>query len=383
MVIGAIVISLSSGVLVGTYLLFSIYFLVFTAFAIGFFRKRKSSEKRTLVTRKKTAISVIIAARNEQENLSFLLSDLDNQEYPRSDFDIILIDDHSDVEIAEYINVNGYKQKNISILQLPEGKTGKKAALVYAAGTSNAEILAFTDADCRVQESWLASINEEFTISMPDLLIGLVDFLPSRGFLQGLFRLDFLSLVSSGAGAATLGRPVFCNGANLAVNREVYDRLALNLNVNTPSGDDVFLLHEIKREGLKAAPMISRESVVYTQAPLGIRPFLNQRVRWASKSKYYYDIDTIMLGVLVVLVNLIFMGVCIQLVINGFNPAQGGPLILKIAADCILLASGLSFFKGSRQFWVFPIAELIYPVYILISLFASIRGIYSWKGRNY
>src|SRR5689334_25410769 len=61
-----------------------------------------------------TSISIIIPARNEETNIGSLLSALENQNYPRHLFEIIVIDDHSEDKTAEIVRSFG----RVKLLQL-------------------------------------------------------------------------------------------------------------------------------------------------------------------------------------------------------------------------------------------------------------------------
>src|SRR6188474_1718198 len=63
-----------------------------------------------------TKISVIIPARNEEKNIGLLLDALQNQNYPKELFEILVIDDHSEDQTA--IVVRQYPA--VKLIQLPE-----------------------------------------------------------------------------------------------------------------------------------------------------------------------------------------------------------------------------------------------------------------------
>ena len=71
----------------------------------------KLSENKQLIK-----ISIIIPARNEEENISTLLEALQKQTYPSSLFEIIVVDDHSTDKTSEIVQ----QFSNISLIQLKE-----------------------------------------------------------------------------------------------------------------------------------------------------------------------------------------------------------------------------------------------------------------------
>lgn len=88
-------------------------------------------------------LSIIIPARNEAHRLPILLESLQKQTL--KDFEIIVIDDHSDddtIKIAEHYQANVYKNREISGID-----SGKTAACANGAKKAQGKWLLFLDAD--------------------------------------------------------------------------------------------------------------------------------------------------------------------------------------------------------------------------------------------
>jgi glycosyltransferase involved in cell wall biosynthesis len=365
------------------YLVFTAYFLVISSFALAFATRVKRNSPRTSGKHSFPVISVMVAARDEEEYLPMLVNDLRKQNYPKSLFEAILVDDHSEIPVHDIITKLQVADLKIRTFSLPEGIQGKKHALKRASEESDAELYVFTDADCRLPANWLSAIADEYSATHADLLLGTVDYLPLPGCMQSLFRLEFISLVTSGIGSAILGLPVYCNGANMAVRGVLYRECLEKIRPETPSGDDVFILHEIRRRKGTIREVMTPESVVLTCPPRGIREFMNQRFRWASKARFYRDFSIVFLGLLVFLTNLIFLGIGTALLFLPLDRRFIPMLLLKATADCILITTGLLFFKRHRQFWAMPLAQLLYPFYFFASFIGSFSASFTWKGRKY
>ena len=218
-----------------------------------------------------------------------------------------------------------------------------------------------------------------------DMIIGLVDYPEDLCIPGGFYRLDFLSMIITGAGTASLGHPTLCNGANLAIRREVYLNYSDRIRPEIPSGDDIFLLHSLKKSPYNEIKILkNREALIKTDLPGSLHEFLSQRIRWASKSKYYYDRLTIFLGIIVILMNMCLLSGAVSFLtgITGINLLLIG-LVVKIIADSLLLGAGLGFFKGRILLILLPIVEILYPFYILYVLIASSLNHYTWKKREY
>ncbi|HNQ43760.1 MAG TPA: glycosyltransferase, partial [Candidatus Cloacimonadota bacterium] len=118
-------------------------------------------------------ISVIIAARNEAANLPRLLSSLSLLEAPDSDYEIIIVNDHSTDESSAILAPwdGEYKIKIIEFHSSIPGLLGKKAALQMGIEHARYDVLAFTDADCLVPSTWLKEIQAVMSPEI-DYLLG-------------------------------------------------------------------------------------------------------------------------------------------------------------------------------------------------------------------
>ncbi len=94
-------------------------------------------------------VSVIIPARDEEENIEACVSSLAVSRYP--DFEIILVDDGSRDRTAEIVrSLPRGNARRILLIQggpLPEGWFGKPWACHQGAGHATGDLLLFTDAD--------------------------------------------------------------------------------------------------------------------------------------------------------------------------------------------------------------------------------------------
>lgn len=126
----------------------------------------------------KTAFSVVIAARNEQQNIRHCLSALTACRYPVHLLEIIVVNDHSTDETAAV--VHDFMAKNatgVSIHLLhPESGSGKKNAISTGIGHAAHPFIACTDADCEPPENWLLLLAQVFEKQSPKMIAGPVVF---------------------------------------------------------------------------------------------------------------------------------------------------------------------------------------------------------------
>lgn len=332
-------------------------------------------------------LSVLIAARNEAQNLPLLLADLQRQRLAASQFEVIVVDDHSTDETAAVVSRAmqdcTFSLRLLRLQDFPNSThTGKKAALQEAIAVARAPWVVCTDADCRVSADWLLAHHaahdaDACFISGPVLLTG-------QGLLAELQGLELAGLVASGAAGILLGAPTMCNGANLSYRRASFEAVnGFSGNTHVASGDDEFLLHKLHATYPAGIRFLKHnQAVVSTAAQPTVRQLLRQRVRWASKWQHYRTAAPRRLAVLVLAANVALAAGILAL---PWQPGLGlwtaAAWVVKLGADVLFLTPVLRFFNRLRWLLWVPVLQLAYAPYALLVGVAGLRGGYEWKGR--
>jgi cellulose synthase/poly-beta-1,6-N-acetylglucosamine synthase-like glycosyltransferase len=286
---------------------------------------------------------------------------------------VLIIDDNSSDNT--FITASQYRGiKNLIVLK--NSSKGKKTAIRKGVAASTGNLIVTTDADCRMGHSWLKTISSFFEVNKPDLIICPVELERGRGFFRMFQEIEFLSLQGITAGTALSGKPVMCNGANLAFTKEVYDRYSGNIHDELISGDDVFLLHAVKSDHTnKIMWLESAEAGVITDATGTITSFLRQRARWLSKAGAYKDTYTRLLGIVT------FVTICLQLLLliaGIFNPdflwVFAAAVLLKSIPDFMILNNTTKRYGRKSLMVVFLPAQIVYPFYIVAVSFSYLFG---------
>jgi len=331
-----------------------------------------------------TAFSIVVPFRDESENLPGLVGSLLNQDYPAALREIILVDDHSTDGSARLAREYAEKWPGVRYLRIDGDEVGKKAALSKGVHEAANGYVVTTDADCTAGSQWLSALDGIIRTRKPDMVIGLVDMQEGKGF-TGIFQhMEFLGLVAAGAAAAAGGRPVYCNGANLAYRKELMDSLPDPMHRETASGDDTLFMHRVKQSGSQGIVLLkSRAGTVTTRGCTSLSGYFAQRIRWASRRKQYADADTLLLALLVLMVSVATV-LSLVMLLTGRNiwlyPAA---LILKAVADYRLTAGFTGFLTRKVPVFPFLVCEVIHPFLVVISAAGAIVNRYAWKGRVY
>ncbi len=330
--------------------------------------------------------SIIIPARNEMNNINYCLKSLLNQQYPKQNFEVIIVDDHSIDKSTNIVNkfIEDNNAENFRLISLSEKETGKKSAIIAGVKAAKYDYIITTDADCQMNPAWIKTINDFICSTMPEMIVMPVIAMQEKSFFQKLQSLEFLSLAGTTGATAGWGYHIMCNGANLCFTKNGFMKVGgYNDNLQHASGDDVFLLQKM----IKAFPeqikyLKNRNAIVKTKTSPDIKEFFNQRKRWISKSKAYKDKLTLFIGSVIGVFNMLLVISLILFAIYG-SGTWLWPWLIKIVIDFPFLLVTSLFFNKKMLLLFYPIASILYPFYVTISLLLGFKGNYSWKGRSY
>ncbi len=350
-------------------IILALYIICIAAFSFGLFNLRErdySFNKNNIIK-----VSVLIAARNEENNIEKLLESLHKQSFPKELFEIIVVDDHSTDNTKNNINNFINKNKELDIKLLDAENIGKKLAISQALHKAKNELIIVTDADCDLNSLWIESIVGFYQDKKCKMILAPVLLSPADSFFEKMQVLEHLSLIGSTAGSAAIGFPVMCNGANMAYERKAALEVEkYRKDFNIPSGDDMFLLEQfVKNYGHKNIKfLLSKSAIVKTKTCKTIKDFLRQRRRWVSKTKSYTSWKVIFTALIVLFFNLSIISMLVSAL---FIPALWSIYflltLLKFFIDYPLLKNIAVFMNQKKLLkWTFPL-EFIYPFYVVFT----------------
>ncbi|MBI4648844.1 MAG: glycosyltransferase [Bacteroidia bacterium] len=362
-------------------ILTAIYCTIIISFTIGWFRIKKFN---ALKPSGSTFVSVLIAVRNEENNVQNLLNCLLVQDYNHEKYEIIFIDDHSTDNTVALIGGELNHNQNISLLELSSDEQGKKKALAKGIKNAKGDLIITTDADCTMCNNWISTIVSYFEKFRPEMIIGPVVLNDGKHIFSKLQSLEFIGLMASGAGAAGILLPVLCNGANLAFTKEAFMRTQDAFQNKLISGDDIFFMLKLKKQCRNSIHFIkTKDAMVTTQAQNNLSSFIQQRARWVSKSPAYRDTDIILTAVSVFSINLILLS---YFILSLFDIRIFTPFLfffcLKNIVDLLLTVPFITFAGKNRLLLLFIPLQFVYIFYItFIAIYGNIASV-KWKGRK-
>jgi chlorobactene glucosyltransferase len=219
--------------------------------------KKKYNNKKAL-----PYVSVIVPARDEQDNIERCLISLMEQDYPN--LEIIAVDDNStDTTLIKMkkLQQKYQKQKNcptLNIIELkskPDDWTGKTWASENGYLASHNDILLFVDADCYYEKNCLLSAINYMINKEIDVLTG-YPFFELKDFWSKIsMPLWKLMSITFGKNACNVNNPrskvAYLMGCFFLIKRNVFENVGTFRSVRNAIQEDEALGIRIKRSGYK------------------------------------------------------------------------------------------------------------------------------------
>ncbi len=215
------------------------YFVIDTVLIFSVLKiKHKAAEPKQI-----KSLSVVIAAKNESQNLQRFLKYILNQNHPH--FEVIVVDDHS---IDDSIKILSQYQQHFSNLKVLENTlpSSKKNAIKIGIEHSKHQQLIFTDADCKpLTKKWLSEIQHYFSEN-ETLVLGYSPYKKEKGWLNKIIRFETCQTALNYFGMAGLGCAYMGVGRNLGYKKTVFESAGgFKKHQHLHSGDDDLLVNAV------------------------------------------------------------------------------------------------------------------------------------------
>lgn len=355
-----------------------IYGVLFAAVVLYGFVLQRNKERRYEQGNQLSAsdITVLIPFRNEAHNLPVLLDAI--KKLSRLPHTFIFIDDHSEDSSVALIHeaLNGMSYE---VVTTEEGSNGKKMALRQGASRVTTRYTLTWDADIDIPSDYFEQIER---LEHADMYV-LPAVLTSTNFAQHLYTFDVIMANAVNMGLSGWYRPIFASGANLLYRTEQFNRLdTIEKHAHISSGDDTFLLLDFVRAKADVRTYANPQVAVYTPAPHTFKSYINQRLRWVSKTNALKDGLNTSVALIQLMLTLFFVGITVFIALQQAWAVLFYLVLSKILTDFLVFASYFKRIGRTGLLLLLPLAELWYPVYAL--LIAVLMPFYTpkWKERD-
>jgi cellulose synthase/poly-beta-1,6-N-acetylglucosamine synthase-like glycosyltransferase len=353
----------------------SLYFLQSVIYMIGASKKFKKINEPDFPT-----VTIIVAARNEEENILRCLVSLDRQIYPEGKIEFIIVDDKSTDSTGKLIDefTSGKEKFKKIVTEKQVGHLkGKTNALANAIEIAQGEVIITTDADCEAPADWVYT-----TLSYFDKDVGMVNGFTTqvaKDFFGGMQALDFIYLLTIASGTINLGYPISCIGNNMAYRKKAYLDVGGYESLPFSVTEDSLLLLEIDRlKKYKIIYPLDKNALVSSEPCKNFKELYRQKKRWAVGGinvpfrGYLIMATAFIVNLFVLLTPLFFSHVWLYLA------------VFKLATDFFVLYPVhkiLGLIKNLKYFFIF---ELYYTLYVLtLPFILLINRKVVWKARKY
>ena len=327
-------------------------------------------------------VSVVAAARNEENNIPACLESLARLDYPKEKLEIIVVDDNSTDATPGIIRGYATRYSNFKTLtakQATDKLRGKANAIAQGIDISSGEIILMTDADCVVQPSWVRSTVENYSDDT-GVVAGLT-LLHPRSWFAVMQSLDWAYILAVASATMALKNPLSCIGNNFSFRRKAYDEVGGYRGIKFSVTEDFALFKAITQSGRwEYRYPLEKETLVFSNACGTIPELYRQKRRWGVGGK-----DMPLSGMMILVIAFcmhalflagFFFNISLAILLGGF--------LAKIVCDSILLSVPLRRTEQTAQLKYFWIFELYYIVYVILLPFAVfLGGRVVWKGRKY
>jgi biofilm PGA synthesis N-glycosyltransferase PgaC len=322
-------------------------------------------------------VSVLIAARNEGENLMQFLPAVLEQSYPA--FEVVVVDDDSSDDTPAVLRQLSEQYQHLRTIRLtPKIHPGKKTALAAAIGAAHFEHLLFTDADCRpASEHWLTGMvrvwGSETAIVLGYAPLEAEDTLLNRWirFEADFGAMTYLSLTK-------LGVPYMGVGRNMGWMKGLFaQNNGFGGHATLPGGDDDLFVNARARPG-NTAVALSPDAFVYSPAKKTLQAWIRQKRRHLSTARHYRPAHQAILSG-ISLSRALFHLWCALLMLTPLRWWALAALLCRwIVVGPVYLH--IQHRLGQHAQWIyFPVFDLLLSVYdALIVPFALVRKPSDW-----
>jgi len=326
-------------------------------------------------------VSVVVTSKDDYYYLKKYLPIILEQDYP--DYEVILVNDHSDDETELYLKQMSEKYSHLKVVNMSFSVSfypGKKFPLSIGIKSAKNDILLLTDADCKVNSKhWIRNMQQGFDEST-QIILGYGPYQPQKGLLNTLIRYYSFFTASQYLSFALAKMPYMGVGRNLAYRKSLfYKNKGFISHYKVPSGDDDLFINETaNKHNVKIC--IHPDSFTYSEPKVTFSQWIQQKRRHLSTGKLYKRKHQFMLS-LYPFSLLVFYSLFAWHMMSGFLFYPVLVLLaLRLISFLIIQKTMMEKLGEKKLFLTSPVLELF--IFSLNSVLVIINTVYKknkWK----
>lgn len=323
----------------------------------GIFKKAKGDQELL-------PVSIIIAARNELDNLRILLPKLINQQY--DDFEIIIVDDRSEDDTILLKDDPAYKNvKFIRIEKTPEHIQSKKYALTIGIKQAKNPVILLTDADCYpVSDQWIRVMASAYK-KKKKIILGYSGYITKKSFLNYFIRFETLLTGLQYVGWAGIGIPYMGVGRNLSYLKSFFqEKKGYRKFQSIVGGDDDLFVNE-NATAANTSFVIGREALVLSEPKETWKAFSRQKLRHLSIGRFYRKRHKLLLSLFSITQILTWVAFLWLLITGGELYFTGLSFLVRLIVLAMVLAITSRRFGHPYNVIGVPVLDFCYTFYYI------------------
>ncbi len=330
-------------------------------------------------------VSIIVAARNEEENIARTLDSLVEIDYPRDRFEIIVSDGASTDRTPDI--VEGYVQRfpfvHLHRTDQHRKTRGKANAVHQAVERSKGEFIFLTDADCIVQTTWVKETLKFFTDDV-GLVCGItipkeLDKTKRDNWLSAMQSLDWCYILGVSSGRASMGFPIGGIGNNFTFRKQTYQEIGGYENIKFSITEDFALFQAILKSRWKIVFPTLYETHNFTEPMQTLADLYTQKKRWTLGG---LDASAVH-GFFALLMFLVHFFSLLALFVLPIEQAIA-VLGVKFVSDLMIIVPVLIKLREVRLLRYFMLFEVYYYAFVFLVPFIIVFSrTVQWKGVRY
>jgi glycosyltransferase involved in cell wall biosynthesis len=364
--------------------IFLVSFVVQSYYYLYFFtgvivRNRKAKAGKINFSCKKPPVSVIICAKDEQENLQNFLPLILEQDYP--DFEVIVVNDASTDDSEEVLKILKNKYPNLYVTNIPVGTkvlSSKKLAVVVGIKAAKNEILLFTDADCYpVSKNWISLMVRNISPNT-EFVLGFGGYIKSKSLINRLITFDTLFIAMQYMGLAFRGLPYMAVGRNMMYRKSTFFRLKGFVgHLHIASGDDDLIVNKAANK-TNTAIEANRDSKTLSLPEVKFGQWLAQKRRHLSVSGLYSFKSKSLIGLEILSRGLFYLSFMLVLIFGNlfFMSVATALFLIRYIIQSVIINKTAKNLNNRKFFILLILFDMFLP---LIALYLSIYNSISKK----
>ncbi|MFC2114799.1 glycosyltransferase [Bacteroidota bacterium] len=321
-------------------------------------------------------VSVIICAKNEEENLRKHISAFLNQDYP--EFEVIVVDDQSEDDTNDFLHEIAEKNSLLKVVTVSahiRDHLGKKLALTLGIRKSVNEILLLSDADCApVSNQWIRQMVSNYSTGK-QIVLGFSPYSWKNSLLNVFIQIDTFFTALQYFSFSLAGMTYMGVGRNLSYRKELFYTTGFASHLHVPFGDDDLFVNENATKN-NVAIEISPDSFVTSVPHTRFKYWFRQKKRHLKGGIEYKKEHKFWLGALWVSYFVFFALFAAAIIREPYSLYVWGVFAFRFVVSFLIYTLIAVKLRMIKLLWFLPVFEVMHlllfmPVLSFISSFSN------------